>query len=137
MPFYVLKEAHSIMLATCEVAVKCVLPTVRAMIAKEFMMKHKLKQVEVARLLGVSQPAISLYFRKRCGKAIDLEKESDITSLLENLAASLAKSILSPNEVISEFCEICPTIRARGLMCKLHKAFDLTIDIEKCGICQL
>jgi len=125
------------MLAPCEVAVKCVLPAVRAMIAKKLMMKHKLKQVEVARLLGVSQPAISLYFRNRRGKAIDLENESDITNLIENLAASLAKDISSPKDFISEFCEICTTIRARGLMCKLHKTFDPTIDIEKCGICQL
>jgi len=123
------------MLVPCEVAVKCVLPVVRAMIAKELMMKHKLKQVETAKLLGVSQPAISLYFRERRGKAIDLENESDITPLIENLAASLANGNLSPEDFISAFCEICATIREKGLMCKLHKAFDPTIDIEKCGIC--
>ena len=73
---------------SCEVAVKCVLPAVRAMIAKELMTKHKLKQVETAKLLGVSQPAISLYFRKKRGKAVDLQNESDIADLVENLAAS-------------------------------------------------
>jgi len=76
------------MLVPCEVAVKCVLPAVRAMIAQELMTKHKLKQVETAKLLGVSQPAISLYFRKKRGKAIDLQNESDIADLVENLAAS-------------------------------------------------
>lgn len=125
------------MLVPCEVAVKCVLPAVRAMIAKELMMKHKLKQVETAKLLRVSQPAISLYFRKRRGKAIDLENESEISNLVENLAASLAKGSLSTKDFISAFCEICTKIREKGLMCKLHKAFDPTIDIEKCGICLL
>jgi len=105
------------------------------MIAKELMMKHKLKQVETARLLGVSQPAISLYFRERRGKAIDLENESDITFLIENLAASLASGISSPQDFISAFCEICATIREKGFMCKLHKAFDPKIDFEECGIC--
>ena len=123
------------MLLPCEVAVKCVLPAVRAMIAKELMMKHKLKQVETAKLLGVSQPAISLYFRERRGKAIDLEKESNIAPLIENLAASLASENSSPQDFISAFCEICATTREKGLMCKLHKTFDPTIDIEKCGIC--
>ena len=123
------------MLVPCEVAVKCVLPVVRAMIAKELMLKHKLKQVETAKLLGVSQPAISLYFRNRRGKAIDLEDENDIARLIEKLAASLAKGNSSPKDFIPAFCEICTTIREKGLMCKLHKAFDPIIDIEKCGIC--
>ena len=125
------------MLVPCEVAVKCVLPAVRAMITRELMMKHKLKQVETAKLLGVSQPAISLYFRERRGKAIDLENESDIALLIEDLATLLAKGNSSPEDFISAFCEICTTIRKKGLMCKLHKVFDPTIDIEKCGICLL
>ena len=125
------------MLVPCEVAVKCVLPAVRAMIAKELMAKYQLKQVEVAELLGVSQPAISLYFRKRRGKAINLANESDIVNLIENLAASLVKDKLPPRAFIPMFCEICRTIRAKGLMCELHKTFDPKIDVEKCGICQL
>jgi predicted transcriptional regulator len=137
MRFCILQMKCIVMLVPCEVAVKCVLPAIRAMIAEELMTKHKLKQVETAKLLGVSQPAISLYFRKRRGKAIDLQNERDITNLVENLAASLAKGNLPPKDFISMFCEICSTIRAKGLMCKLHKAFDPTIDIEKCGICQL
>lgn len=124
------------MLVPCEVAVKCGLPAIRAMIAEELMTKHELKQVETAKLLGVSQPAISLYFRKKRGRAIDLKNERDITNLVENLAASLAKGNLPPRDFIPMFCEICSTIREKGLMCKLHKAFDPTIDIEKCGICQ-
>jgi len=123
------------MLVPCEVAVRCVLPAVRAMIAKELMVKHRLNQVETAKLLGVSQPAISLYFTERRGKAIDLENESDIASLIENLAASLASGNSSLKYIISAFCEICTTIREKGLMCKLHKTLDPTIDIEKCGIC--
>jgi predicted transcriptional regulator len=44
------------MLVPYEVAVKYVLPVVRAMTAKRLMAKHSLKQAEVAKLLGVSQP---------------------------------------------------------------------------------
>jgi len=123
------------MLVPCEIAVRCVLPVIRAMIAKELMTKHKLKQVEIAKLLKVSQPAISLYLRKKRGKAIDLENESDIANLIENLATSLAKGVSSSEVYIPKFCEICTTIRAKGLMCKLHKAFDPAIDIEKCKLC--
>lgn len=137
MSFYKLLVEHPVMLIPCEVAVKCVLPAVRAMTARELIMKHKLKQVDVAKLLGISQPAISLYFRKKRGKAINLEYESDVVALIENFAASLAKDDLPPKDFIVAFCEICRTIRAKGLMCKLHKSFDPTVDIKECGICQL
>lgn len=119
----------------CEIAVKCVLPSVRAMIAKKLMTKRNLKQGEVAKLLGVSQPAISLYCRRIRGKAIDLEYDPAITALVENLAASLAEGNVSRRDFIQSFCEICKTIRAKGLLCKLHKAFDPLIDIEKCELC--
>lgn len=121
----------------CEIAVKCVLPVVRAMTAKELIAKHHLKQVEAAKLLKISQPAISLYSSKIRGKAIDLENEKDVKKLIENLATSLANGKLSHKDFVLTFCEICKTIRAKGLMCKLHKAFDPSIDIEKCGLCAI
>ncbi len=123
------------MLVPCEVAVKCVLPSVRAMIAKELTTKYGLKQAEAAKRLGVSQPAISLYYRKIRGKAIDLEKDPEIIKLTENLAASLAKGNLTHKNFIQMFCEICKTIRAKGLLCKMHKTFDPTIEVEKCELC--
>jgi len=105
------------------------------MIAKELMAKYNLKQAEAAKLLGVSQPAISLYYRKIRGKAIDLENDIKVEKLLENLADSLAGDGLSHKDFISKFCEICRTIRAKGLLCQMHKTFDPSIDIEKCGFC--
>jgi len=125
------------MLVPCEVAIKCVLPVVRAMIAKELMAQYTLRQAEVAKLIGVSQPAVSLYHRKLRGKAIDLENDGDIKILIENLAASLARGNLLHKEFTLMFCEICRTIRAKGLMCKLHEAFDPTVDIEKCELCSV
>jgi len=125
------------MLVPCEISVKCVLPAIRAMIAKELMTKYALKQAEAAKLLGVSQPAISLYHRQIRGSAIDLENDAEILKLIQNLAASLAEGGLTHKDFIPRFCEICRTIRAKGLMCKLHKAFDPTIDIEKCELCSL
>jgi len=105
------------------------------MIAKELTTKYDLKQAEAAKLLGVSQPAISLYYRKIRGKAIPLENDPDIAKPIENLAALLAKGGVSHKDFISMFCEICRIVRAKGLLCKMHKAFDPSIDIEKCGLC--
>jgi predicted transcriptional regulator len=123
------------MLAPCEIAVKCALPAVRAMIAKRLVTKHNLKQAEAAELLGVSQPAISLYSRKIRGKAIDLERDQDVKILVERLANTIAEKNLPRKEFIVKFCEICRTIRAKGLLCKTHKNFEPSIEIKDCELC--
>ena len=119
----------------CEVAVKCVLPVVRAMVAKELMANYGLRQVDAAHVLGVSQPAISLYSRNIRGKAIHLENDRQIQDIINNLAKSLVEGNASRRDIVLTYCEICRTIRAKGLLCKLHKAFDPLVEIEKCELC--
>ena len=124
------------MLLPCEVAVKCLLPVVRAMMAKQLVNEHGLKQAEAAKILGVSQPAISLYCRKIRGKAIDLEKDQDVKGLVRKMSDALAKKELAQKELVQTYCKICRTIRAKGLLCRLHKRFDTTIDLETCDLCK-
>jgi len=119
----------------CEVAVKCVLPVVRAMIARELMASHGLRQVEAAKLLGVSQPAISLYCRNIRGKAIDLENDTDVKRLVTDMSELLMKGGSSHRDLIVMYCRVCRTIRAKGLLCKLHKTFDPLVDVDKCTLC--
>ena len=70
------------MLTPCEVAVKCALPSVRAMVANELMTNHSLKQAEAAKLLGISQPAVSLYQQKLRGNSIDLGSDAEISAMV-------------------------------------------------------
>jgi hypothetical protein len=135
MPFDNSTVEVPLMSVPCEVAVKCVLPVVRAMLAQELMAKYRLKQTEVAEMLRVSQPAVSLYCRKIRGRAIDLENDEDIGNLVHNFARALAENNLSRRDFIPKYCEICRTIRAKGLLCELHRAFDPTINIEACELC--
>jgi predicted transcriptional regulator len=108
----------------------------RAIIAKELTTAHNLKQAEAAKLLGVSQPAISLYYRRIRGKAINLENDAEVMGLIREFADSLVRNNpMMHEEFIKKFCEICKLVRAKGLMCKLHKIFDPQIDVEKCRLC--
>jgi predicted transcriptional regulator len=135
MPFYNTNTEASLMSVPCEVAVKCLLPVVRAMVAKELMANYGLKQADVAHVLGVSQPAISLYSRNIRGTAIDLENDREIQGLITNLAKSLGEGHTSRSNVVLMYCEICRTIRAKGLLCRLHKVFDPLVEIDKCELC--
>ncbi len=123
------------MLLPCEVAVKSLLPAVRSVLTKQLTTRHGLKQVEVAKLLGVSQPAISLYSKKMRGKALDLERDREVKTLIEDLADSLAKGGLSYRDFTLKFCSICKTTRAKGLLCNMHRALDPTFNTEKCSLC--
>jgi len=125
------------LITPCEVAVKCALPSVRAMVAIELMNKHSLKQAQAAKLLGISQPAISLYQKKLRGNSIDLWKDPDITTSVAKHAEFLANGNGADRRTSLEwFCAICKTLRAKGYLCKIHKDFDQAMDIDNCDFCK-
>jgi len=120
----------------CEVVVKCVLPVVRAMVAKELIENHDFRQAEAAKVLGVSQPAISLYSRNIRGRAINLENDREVSALTAKMAELLAKGNPLRSEVVPMYCKICRTVRTKGLMCELHKSFEPVIETENCNLCK-
>ncbi|MBC7131295.1 hypothetical protein H5T51_08845 [Candidatus Bathyarchaeota archaeon] len=123
------------MLLICEVAVKGLLPSIRAVLAEELTQRHNLKQTEAARILGISQPAISLYLKKLRGKAVNLEQDMEIKKLIAALADLLAEKHLSNKEFITKFCEICRIARAKGLLCGMHSTLDPNYAPENCQLC--
>jgi predicted transcriptional regulator len=129
-------DAANKMLTPCEVAVKCALPSIRAMIANELTERYNLKQADAAKLLDISQPAISLYQTKLRGTALNLESDPDITALVAKHADYLLNGTAAQEEKLVSFCGICKTLRAKGLLCKIHKAFEPAISIETCRFCQ-
>ena len=125
------------MLTPCEVAVKIALPSIRAMVANELMSKYNLTQVEAAKVLGISQPAVSLYQQKLRGNSISLEGDKEITSLVTKHADFLVNCDPSYVDTLTSFCQICKAIKSKGYLCKIHEAFDPTIDIKKCDFCKI
>ena len=124
------------MFTPCEVAVKCALPSIRAMIANELTERHKLKQADAAKLLDMSQPAISLYQAKLRGTALNLESDPEISALVTRHADYLVKGTIAQKEILLSFCGICKTLRAKGYLCEIHKTFDPTVSIDTCRFCQ-
>jgi predicted transcriptional regulator len=124
------------MLTPCEVAVKCALPSVRAMVATQLMNKHDLNQAQAAKLLGISQPAISLYQKKLRGNSLDLWGDPDIAASVVKQAEFLANGDANTRNNLAWFCSVCKTLRAKGYLCKIHKDLDPTMDIESCDFCK-
>jgi predicted transcriptional regulator len=124
------------MLTPCEVAVKCALPSVRAMMASELMSKHSLNQAQAAELLGVSQPAISLYQKKLRGNSLDLWNDADISASVTKQAEFLVNGGGESKSTLGWFCGICKTLRAKGYLCKIHKDLDPTVNLDDCDFCK-
>jgi predicted transcriptional regulator len=106
------------------------------MVANELMNKHNLKQAEAAKLLGISQPAVSLYQQKLRGNSLNLGDDREISELVTRHANSLVNGTPSYKDILLSFCGICKTLRSKGFLCKIHKAFDTALDIDNCNFCQ-
>jgi len=123
------------MLIPCEVAVKSVVPAIRCAIAKQLIQTYGLKQKDVASLLGITQTAVSKYTRHVRGRVLKIEEVNEVQPLIIETAASLANGHISRFELVKKFCVACIIIRKNGLMCKLCKRSDPSLDIQHCNIC--
>ena len=99
----------------CEVVALKLLPTLRALIAKELMEKHDMTQQQAAKKLGITQSAISQYIRKLRGSQLEsIEKDKVVYAKIEVFANRVAsKDMKDQYEALESFCSICKTVRKR------------------------
>jgi len=124
------------MMIPCEIAVKSVIPAMRAYVAKELTQTHKMKQNDVANLLGITQTAISKYVRDVRGRVIIIDQTEEIRNMMDEIALEAAGDKISGPQLTLRFCQVCGTVRRNGLMCGLCKRFDPALDIRKCEVCK-
>ena len=119
----------------CEIAVKSLIPAIKAHIAKELMETQGLKQEQVAEILGVSQSAVSKYTRKIRGCVIRVDDIEEIQTTIDKIVSLLMSRNYQRRELLAFFCQTCETIRKTSRMCHLcHKA-EPTTKTEQCMFC--
>ncbi len=119
----------------CEVVVKEVLPAIRAMLVKELIERHRLSQVEVARKLGITQPAVSQYLRMLRGAGRGSALLKNIEKYVRGLADDIARGKLKRKQIIERYCMICRSMGQRELICLLHMRAAPYLRREGCKIC--
>lgn len=118
----------------CEVVSQEVLPALRALIAKELMEKHKMTQAKTAEKLGVSQAAVSQYYRAVRGSRVNfLQNDADVDQYIKKIAGRIASGELNYISAMVEFCDICKLIRKKKLICEMHKRG--TENLKDCNMC--
>jgi len=121
------------MLQPSEVTAAKLLPTIRARLAQELLEIHRMKQVWIARALGITQAAVSHYNTKSRGLDAELMRRfPEIDGFCEELAAKIAVGLPQTQQIarIDRFCDdLMHTVR----FCEYHKKIS---DIDPgCTIC--
>jgi len=118
----------------CEIASQYLLPTLRALVAKNLMEKYRLTQQDTALKLGLTQSAISQYTRQLRGSKIKtIEKDKGIIEEIDKFSGRIASGELNTLTSLDAFCGICKLIRNKRILCEIHiKYFPALKD---CNIC--
>jgi uncharacterized protein len=103
----------------CEVGVKTVLPAVKAVMARTIVEKHGLREKQTAKLLGLSQSAVSRYVSRERGNLLAIENTAEVLTLIDQMVSYLIKEPDKKMEMMQLFCQICILVREKGLMCPL------------------
>src|SRR3989442_9763093 len=91
---------HGSMLQPSEVTAAKLLPTIRSRLAQELLEVHKLKQVKVARALGITQAAVSHYNTKSRGLDAQLMvRFPEIDAFCTTLAARIAGGMSQTEQI--------------------------------------
>ena len=124
------------MLLPDEIASKSVIPAIRAMVVRRLVDQHGMTQQQAARLLGITQPAVSKYMHKKRGIAIKLEGIADVDKAANKIAALLVSGKAGHVQVMSKLNEVSMHVRRSRLMCDLHRRLEPGLNLGSCRACE-
>lgn len=120
----------------CETVVKQVLPTIRMMLVKDLMERHEMNQVEVAKILGITQPAVSQYLSARRGNR---KTEKTLTKYvgksIKKFSDDIASGKFKHADMIKRYCVICKSMGKKEVLCVLHAESAPYLIEEGCRVC--
>jgi predicted transcriptional regulator len=110
----------------CETVFVDVLPALRAAITKELLEKYGMSQEEIAKRLGITQPAVSQYKTGIRGH-MKLASNEKLIKLAKNLASEIA----SGSTLYEKICEICEKTRSEKLLPNEKSTFLCLVEMRK------
>lgn len=119
-----------------ELASKSVIPAIRALVVKRLVVEHGMTQQEAAKLLGVTQPAVSKYLHEKRGAAIKLNGIKQIDQATGEIADLVSSRKVPQIEVMSKIEAACDYVRRNRYMCDLHKKLEPSMDVDSCHVCE-
>lgn len=128
------------MLLPSEIESKLLIPAIRAILSKELVIEKGLKEEEVARLLGITQAAVSNYLRGTRGDnelIAKLLSLSEIMSMIKEIRDDLSTNRAYTAKTLSKFIALCNYMRYSLIICDAHHSLERNIDEKVCEQCKI
>ena len=128
------------MLLPSEIESKLLIPAIRAILSKELVIETGLKEEEVARMLGITQAAVSNYLRGTRGDNELISKLmslSEIMSMIKEISNDLSTNRAYTAKTLSKFIGLCNYMRYSLIICDAHHSLERNIDEKVCEQCKI
>jgi len=117
-----------------EIVVEDVLPTLRALLARE-LASHGLTQEDVAGHLGVTQAAVSTYISGEPEIEPTIADHPRTEATVESVAVGLAGGEMDGYDALAEVLELVRAFEDRGPICELHEEAMPGLEGLGCDLC--
>ena len=127
------------MLLPSEIEAKSLIPAVRAILAKKLIKEYSLKEEDVAKVLGITQAAISNYVRGTRGDMeliSKLESVREVMRMIDDIARDLSTNKAYTPSTLAKFVGLCNYMRYTLLICDVHHSIESNIDEQICEQCR-
>jgi predicted transcriptional regulator len=110
-----------------EVEVWYIIPAIRREMSA-VMRGNGLKNKEIAKLIGVSEAAVSQYSKSKRGCEVIFP-----TKVKERIALAAERITRQPSRMVEETQAVCDLVREKEVLCKVHRR--VYKGLEDCSIC--
>ena len=127
------------MLLPSEIEAKSLIPAVRAILAQKLIKEYSLKEEDVAKVLGITQAAISNYVRGTRGDMeliSKLESVREVMRMIYDIARDLSTNKAYTPSTLAKFVGLCNYMRYTLLICDVHHSIESNIDEQICEQCR-
>jgi predicted transcriptional regulator len=112
-----------------EIEVWYLIPSLRKEFAKIFIKDYDLSQKKVAKILGITEAAISQYLNSKRGSETKFSRKEK-----EKIKKAADKIMKNPEEFMKILYDLCTSLRKSKTIYDIHKNHDKTIS-KNCDIC--
>jgi len=114
-----------------EIEVRYILPAIRRELANILIKEHRLNQKDAAKLLGLTESAISQYRHSK--RATEVVFSENVKIEIRKSADKIVKDTNKKQRVVAEMYRISNLTTVKQVLCDLHRSQSK--DLANCNVC--
>ena len=114
-----------------EIEVRYILPAIRRELARIFIEEHAFSQKEAAKILGLTEAAISQYRHSKRAKEVVFS--DNVVKEIRISAEKILADKTNKQRLIAEMYRVTNLTNVKQILCDLHRAQSK--ELESCNVC--